>query len=274
MTFDSRENSADQGDKVFTYTWVRGSRFYRYAASASDVVLDFQTYTGSGGISHSEIEQGGEPVRANVTVKVPSNHPIAAMYRATPPMDRIVLTIEEYHVGEESDRRPTWQGRVSGCKFDPVSMTATLNHEPTYTSMRRTGLRRVYQRNCPWVLYGARCRVNRELYALDFTATEVTSITITAAAIGAAGADWWVGGMLEWEIASGVFDRRFVSRQDGDTITLHAPLVSFPAGTPARLFPGCDRTGETCDSKFDNLPNFGGFLYFPGKNPFGGSPIY
>lgn len=274
MTFDSRETSADQGAKVYTYTWVRGSRFYRFVAADQDMVLDFQAYVGSGVLSHSDIEQGGDPVRSPVSVRVPQDHPVAAMYLSTPPVDRIVLTIEQFHVGEESDRRPVWQGRVSGCKFDPSARLATLSHDPTYTSLRRTGLRRVYQRPCPWVLYGARCRVNADAFALDFTALEVSPNSVTAPAIGALPDGWFTGGILVWEIESGVFERRFVRSHVGNTIVLTAPLVGFPAGRIARLLPGCNRSAETCDGKFDNIPNFGGMLYLPGKNPFGGNPIY
>jgi len=40
-----------------------------------------------------------------------------------------------------------------------------------------------------------------------------------------------------------------------------------------KIYPGCDRVRATCESKFDNLDNFGGFPWIPTKNPFGGSSI-
>ena len=39
------------------------------------------------------------------------------------------------------------------------------------------------------------------------------------------------------------------------------------------IAPGCDLRRETCATRFDNLPNFGGFPDIPGRNPFGGSSL-
>jgi hypothetical protein len=36
---------------------------------------------------------------------------------------------------------------------------------------------------------------------------------------------------------------------------------------------GCDRTFATCQSKFGNSLNFGGFPWIPVKNPFAGDSI-
>jgi hypothetical protein len=45
-------------------------------------------------------------------------------------------------------------------------------------------------------------------------------------------------------------------------------------GQAVTLYPGCDHTTTTCDGKFSNLNNYGGFPHIPTKNPFGGSPIF
>ncbi len=55
-------------------------------------------------------------------------------------------------------------------------------------------------------------------------------------------------------------------------------LTNFPlglvAGMTLKAYPGDDHTLATCATKFDNVANYGGFPYFPEKNPFGGSPVY
>lgn len=274
MTFDARERSAEDGAKVFTYTWVRGSRFYRYVAADQDVVLDFQRFIGSGSIRHGQIEQGGEPLRSQVEVIVDMDHEVAALYRATAPVDSVVLTIHAYHVGDEADRHPVWQGRITGVKWDPAGGRAVITHDPTYTSLRRTGLRRNYQDTCPLVWGGARCRLNREAFAVATTAQEIAGQVITTPDAALHPDGWYDGGMLTYEIESGVVERRFIRSHVGTDVTVTAPLVGLVHGAAIKLYPGDDHTAQTCHDKFGNLDNFGGFPYFPKKNPFGGSPMY
>ena len=82
---------------------------------------------------------------------------------------------------------------------------------------------------------------------------------------------------------------RFITGHSGSTLTLIRPLESLNSffakngygegygygygGLVIRIYPGCDRTKETCQSKFNNLNNYGGFPFIPLKNPFGGSSI-
>ena len=275
MTFDSRERSADLGEKTFVYTWNRGARFYRYAAADEDLLLDFQTYLASS-VSHGAIEQGSEPVRANITVTVPMDHPVAMLYRSFPPVDSIVLTIQEFHVGEEDDRRAVWSGRITGVKWRPEEGLAEINHEPSYTSLKRTGLRRMYQRHCPLVLYGKRCGANPEAFAITTAAAEVEGSTVTAAAFIGANSTHWAGGFIVYEIESGVEERRFIRGEDvdGDTLTLSAPASGLLPGMMLKAYPGCDHSLDTCIDFFDNGDNNGGFPNIPYKNPFGQEPIY
>ncbi|MFO7920043.1 MAG: phage BR0599 family protein [Nioella sp.] len=61
--------------------------------------------------------------------------------------------------------------------------------------------------------------------------------------------------------------------------TQGSPVSAHLAGAPIAFRPGvdlargCDLRRETCETKFANLPHFGGFPDIPGRNPFGGSSI-
>jgi uncharacterized phage protein (TIGR02218 family) len=50
------------------------------------------------------------------------------------------------------------------------------------------------------------------------------------------------------------------------TLTLNAPLRHATAGQSLVAVPGCDGQAATCDTKFDNFINFGGFPAVPDKN--------
>jgi uncharacterized phage protein (TIGR02218 family) len=50
----------------------------------------------------------------------------------------------------------------------------------------------------------------------------------------------------------------------GGIVTPFLPLPSPPApGDTVTLYAGCDRTMATCNSKFNNLANFGGQPFIP-----------
>lgn len=48
-----------------------------------------------------------------------------------------------------------------------------------------------------------------------------------------------------------------------------APLMS---GERLRLWPGCDKSAETCRLKFNNFMNFRGFPHIPGEDWLMASP--
>ena len=57
------------------------------------------------------------------------------------------------------------------------------------------------------------------------------------------------------------------------SITLHNIPEGLAVGVAFEAFAGCDRTFATCQSKFGNSLNFGGFPWIPAKNPFAGDSI-
>lgn len=274
MTFESRETSEHAGRKVFIYTWTRGAASYRYVAADQDVILDFQRYTANGAIEHGDIEQGLEPIRSGIDVIVEMTHAVADLYRTTPPVDTIMLLIQAYHVGDEAFRVPIWQGRITNVKWEPEQSRARISHEPTYTSLKRTGLRRNYQRLCPLLWGGKRCQVNPEAYAITVEVQEIDGLVLTVPAVDTVPDGYYDGGYMVYEIASGVFDRRTIRTHVGAELRLTAFPTGLVNGMLAKFYPGDDHTADTCAEKFDNSDNYGGFIYFPNKNPFGGDPIY
>lgn len=274
MSFDDIERSQAGGQKVFLYTWTRGSAVYRYAACDQDLVINFQRFQADGVINHGPIEQGGDPVRAGIDVVTASDHPVAMLYRSVPPLDTVMLLIQEVHLDDLASLRPVWQGRVVNARVRSQDREATLSHEPTYTSLKRMGLRRAYQTLCPLVTGGKHCGVNMEAFVLETTAQEIQGLDVTLANSAGRPDGYFLGGYVTYEIASGVIDRRNIRQHVGSVISLQGYPIGMVVGSALRVFPGDDHTAKTCAEKFNNIDNYGGFLYFPNKNPFGSSPVY
>ncbi len=81
-------------------------------------------------------------------------------------------------------------------------------------------------------------------------------------------ADHFVGGFCRFPAGS-LDDARLILAQSGDVLTLLIPFAENVLGSNIDLFAGCDRSLDTCDSKFAAVPNYGGFPFVPRKNPFG-----
>ena len=275
MTFDAIETSARSARKVFLYVWQRGEVVWRYTSANRNLLVNFQTYL-SAPIEHDNLEQGGEIERQNVGVTVNMLHPVALMFRQHSPADSVVLTISEYHATDpDTQVRPLWSGRIVSVRWDPEENQATITHSPTYASLQRNGLRRKYQANCPLVLYGLACSVNREAFKLVTTVGIISGLALTATGLGAQPDGYWNGGFIEYVPQGGMLERVGIRSHAGGVVQLSRPPQYLAAGMAVSIFPGCDRTtGANGCAKFGNLPNYGGFPHFPTKNPFGNDPVY
>jgi hypothetical protein len=51
-------------------------------------------------------------------------------------------------------------------------------------------------------------------------------------------------------------------------LSLQMPIVGLQIGDSVEVYAGCDWLVQTCNGKFGNKNNFGGFPELPTKNPF------
>jgi uncharacterized phage protein (TIGR02218 family) len=220
-------------------------------------------------IGRSEYSNKQELSKASIEILFPASSPIAKEWINRDLHNRLSLTI---FAKEDSTVSSIWKGRMSSIR--PSSEEIVLTFESVFTSLRRTGISKRYQRLCPLVLYGKQCGVNAATYQVNATCTARQPSTyqyeIPIAASQPNG--YYSGGILE--ASNG--DKRFIVKHEGIYIFVNRLLGALETATlPAsvKIYPGCDRSKETCKNKFNNLNNYGGFPFIPGKNPFNGSII-
>ena len=92
----------------------------------------------------------------------------------------------------------------------------------------------------------------------------VTGTTLQAAVFATQPNGWWVSGYVRVDNE----DYRMVTAHTGDTVTVLSPFEDLAAGEVIEVFAGCDRSWATCGSKFTNQANFGGWPFWPTKNPY------
>lgn len=274
MTYNAIEISTQDGAPVELYKFTRGNVAYTYTSGQETITRseDRLTYEPKP-ISRTNIEATAESARTAITITVPRDLPIVDLYRIAPPSDVVTVTIFRFHTTDAADELVTvWAGRILNVKWRGA--LAEIHAEPVYTSLKRPGLRRLYQRSCPHALYSAACGVPRTAYKIEATVDAVagSQLTINAAAGYADG--YFDGGYLEHQTGIATFERRMIVAHAGSAITIAASIPSLAAGAEVRLFPGCPKTFSICEARFNNAANFGGFPWIPHKNPFGGDPIF
>lgn len=263
------------------YRFVEGDNVWTVTSSDEGQVYNSETYTPST-IGRNEVESKNELSRANIEVSVSIDDEIGRRWMREVIDNVVSLTIFAY---EDGDVIVVWKGRLVTVKPDVNEIT--LIFESIFTSLRRAGLRKKYQRSCPYVLYGRGCSLNKADWAISGKAVSISTngvvITVPEAAAFADG--YFAAGMIE--APDGTL--RFITNHTGSALTLIRPLnplneafvssgygVNYGGhygGVAINIYPGCNRTKEICKNRFDNLNNYGGFAFIPLKNPFSGSSI-
>lgn len=178
------------------------------------------------------------------------------------------IRIHRFHIDDvQQEFRTEWIGTITEMKREATDrcrlLTASL--ASTFT---RSGLRLTWGRACPYSLYDHNCGILPQQFGiagLVITALDGASITVNMPE-GLPG-DWFSGGYAEW-ISDGVTERRGLRAQNGSTLGLFGGSVGLETGQTVTLYPGCDRTISTCNTKFNNVLNYGGQPHMPGKSPY------
>lgn len=284
------EASKFQGRPVLLYQFQRTSNgvdfFWRYNTSDRDLEYGEAIYKAVP-ISDDGVKLSSEGQSTNLIVKMPimEDFPRDFRFGGTMPSDSVWLRVRRAQ-GDEianldgeaptvvGDVPITWVGTVDGIS-QTDEITAQITCSMISASLNRSGLRYGYQRNCPHVLYAAQgCRANKELFRVTAAISYVDRQLIRADVFGTYQDGWFNGGWVEYQLPHGPYDRRMIIGHSGDTIRVAGFLAGLTVARTVWVFPGCDRTFDTCQAKFDNLPNYGGFTDTPGRNPFDGQPLF
>ena len=283
------EVSGFGGRPIELFEFIRTSNgvdyFWRYNGSDRNVWYNDVEWKAIP-IRHEAIRLSSEAQSTTLAITMPIDEEFCQQFRffGTLPSDSVWLRLRRAHVGDMSDvdgMTPTvsdalitWIGTVNGItQLDEVEAKVTC--AMLAASFQRGGLRYGYQRNCPHVLYAANtCKVNRESFRINSVVTAISGLAISGADFASEPDGWFAGGFVEYNIPSGMMERRMIVSHVGTQLTVVGIPAGLEVGDLISGFAGCDRIVDTCVNKFNNLGNFGGFPHTPGRNPFDGQPVF
>jgi len=273
MAYETIEESPYSGSPVELYEFARGTvEFWRYTSADTD-----QSYFGSEydaiAIQRNSFEMSQNVEAISLTITLPVTAAFPQMYIAAPPSDPISFTLRRFHDGD-TDVVSIWIGRVINVEFKEE--VVEIMCESIYTSLKRPTLRRLYSRSCPHVLYDVSvgsCRADKNSFKTTATLSAASGLTLTSASFGAFANGYFTGGFVE-NLSGGHTNRRYITNHVGNDITLNLQLTGAAAGLSVDAFPGCAHNLNDCNSKFNNIVNYGGMPWIPEKNPMGGVLVF
>lgn len=264
MTYQSKESSIDSGEPIELYEFVRGVETYRFNSGVEDIISGPFVYTGSP-IKRTRARQAEDPHKDSIKITWPRGDLFARDYIATVFEKVTTVTIKRVHRGVSvNEFRVVWKGRVQNT--DVSGEQITMECESVFTSLMRLGLRSQFESVCRHALYSAQCRANMPAQRVDAevsTHSYQTTITMVAGVIDIYEDGFFRGGILEY---GGL--RRFITRHNGNTLVLSRRFSPIVIGAQVAVYPGCGKTMQICQAKFNNIDNFGGFPWIPGIDPF------
>lgn len=303
LTYDELEAYTAEGRPFFLYQFSQGETHWRLTSRATDWITppgvlggedgeeDSLTWAASA-VSHGRLLQSSDARRSALDLTFALSDPFARRFLGPRSRQATTLTIWRGHEQLPEELRAHWKGRVVSAKI--TGQRIQLTCESLFSTMRREGMRAKYQRLCRHALYARGCRLDIEDYFTGGTlsALEARVLTVPEAALVPAG--WFAGGVLRHAGLLGS-----ILSHDGEYLTLAAPMpelqaafeaflvlqeeaaaqdaeedpIEPPAPVVLEMAPGCDLRRDTCNAKFGNLLNFGGFPDIPGRNPFGGGSV-
>jgi len=264
MSYTAFENSEYSAKPIELYKFAMGANQWLY--TSSDQIFTYQEedylpiYIKRGGFT-----KGNDADKTSITLEMAASNSVASYFRTGWLAEVMIVTIIRHHV-EDSEYRIIWKGRITDCRWK--GSTCELVSNSVFTLFKRAGLRRVYQLGCPHMLYGNMCNVDKDIYAITGTIDDVAGETLDIDGADSYSADYFAGGMLQFGD-----EFRLITAHSGITVTILGPLETLVIGNTVTLWPGCNRTFDTCINKFSNSINFGGLPYLPTTNPFSGNSL-
>jgi len=259
------------------YHFNRGVMDWFFTSADTDITFETNLYEAVP-IKRSKIISTQDLGKTGLKLTMSRRVSFLDQFIATSPTDVITLTVTRIHSGD-TDKAIVWRGRVINVKFKENE--SEVSCQPIFSSLKRPGLRRVYQLNCPHVLYGNECTLIKTNFDIAATLSAVSGNILTSTSFivsinATFDADHFVGGFVEFDNA-GLIDKRFITEHNNSagTITLNLPFGSeVIVGSSVTAFPGCRHTTSVCSGKFSNIANYGGFPFIPQKNPMDGTPVF
>lgn len=271
------------------YEFTLGTRVWRFAGNAEDIVDADDNVWEAATISDDGPGQSGESVSDMLTITCAADLAIPSLFKFSPPGKIVDIRVIEANYEDKPEatnetgevttpksrrlpvleHRVIYVGEVEQCSF-PQPGSAAIQCVTISDTMSQLGLRQGWQRQCPYAVYDESCGVNKAAHALTGTITAIVGNSITISGIGTPENGEFDGGILDYEHPVKGAEALAIEQQGGNEFRIFGGANDLWVGMTVSVAPGCNQTAARCITKFANYLNNGGFAMLPLRSPFNG----
>jgi uncharacterized phage protein (TIGR02218 family) len=269
--FNTLESSTQDANGVDLYQFRCGPNTWEYTAGEEPQAWRGKTYVPLA-ISNNGVRQSGDASNNETMITLPKSTVICQMLVEDIPSVPVNVIVRRKHFGS-TDAPIFVIAELASFNRAEADMME-LSFQMMSATFKRTGARMAWSRQCQHALYDQGCKVDRTLYDALITVQAVGNGRIGSNDIGIYPKGYFDNGFIEWVNSYGITQRRAIEKNSGTEMTLLGRIDMISLGMVVTAYPGCARTTRICNDKFDNIPNYGGVNFLPGKSPFQGDPIW
>lgn len=191
-------------------------------------------------------------------ITIPSNIPLISLFVQRNPIRPVYVKIKN------TNGNIVLSGVILEVTIKAQERKAELNCQSIKTMISGHLPSRKFSPACPWILYGNDCKVNKTDYKLEVNRSDCT---ISNTSIIHSDLSSYDNGYFSFGFIECGHETILIVKHVGDELTLLNAFFTDYEEDTFRIYPGCDLTKSTCETKFSNLSNFGGFPFIPVRNP-------
>jgi hypothetical protein len=265
MTYAANDISPSSGKPMEFFKFEGLLKNYLYCNQSKDEILAGETYTGAV-ITRSEIKLSSIINNQNpVSVTVPANSEIAEDYGGKFTPTQLRLTIYRAYRGDDlnSQFKQRYTGRATHFGYD--NRLFVMNFQNTIATDLQSENRQIfYQSLCNHKVYDARCKADKVANTTTATIVAFSDQAVEVDDDGWPDDDLKVG----WITNLRTGEERLIFKNLANVIDIGYPFLDIVVGDTVSLVRGCNNGTADCVLKFNNYPNYGGYLHIPTLNPF------
>jgi uncharacterized phage protein (TIGR02218 family) len=258
---------------LYTFTLINGSN-YRYTSADADLKMpDGYTYSSSGPLFERQqlkMAKGTQVDTLDISITADASKTIAGVpwltALRTGAFDgaycRVDRFLSDSFANTANGPIPYWfYGRVAPVTCGKLNATIQLKSPKELFNVQVP--RNVFQSGCLHVLYDAGCSLSKAAFGVNGIIGSGATTTMLPNNISRV-AGYFNQGTITF--TSGVNNgvTRGIKSYVTNMAALNIPLQVPPAaGDTFTIYPGCDHTKNTCQTKFNNIINFRGHPFVP-----------
>lgn len=266
MSYTSVDTSVKDGAPIECYKFIGELGVFRYTSNNEQVTVNSETYIPLSDIKRSAIETSSLLDSAQtIDITIPITCPLAVTYNFLKMPLTLDVEIRVVHRGTnfDTDWKLIWGGEST--KFPVSNNTATISTQSVIQSGLGSQLNQVlFQTPCNHNVYDLHCTLDPSLFTTTSTVTNIKNNVITVDDTDVADGVLAVGKLVNTRTG----ESRVIVSNIGKIVTIGYGFIDLVLGDTVEMVQGCDNAYSTCLTKFNNLINFGGFMFLPTTNPY------